>query len=65
MKISKDFEILLTLKEAEEIIKDHIRNTQELVVSDVNFNIEPTTDDRGNYSGQEISGVTCKGKLKI
>lgn len=63
MKISKDFTVTLTPKDVEEILKDYIRNTRELVVVDVQFNIEPTTDDRGHYSGEEFVSIVCKGKL--
>ena len=64
MKIDKEFTVVLTPKEVSDIIRNHIGNIKQLVVDDVTFKFEPTTDDYGNYSGYEFNKVICKGKLR-
>ncbi len=62
-KINKEFTITFTPEEIGDIVKTHIKTVFGHVTETVSFNIEPTTDDMGNYSGQELSKVVCKGKL--
>lgn len=63
MNINKEFTITFTPKEVEQILKDHIRNMKQLVVDKVIFDIEAKTDDRGDYAGDELTKIICKGKL--
>jgi hypothetical protein len=64
MNINKEFTITFTPKEVEQILKDHIRNMQQLVVDNVIFNIETKTNGYGDYPTEELTKIICKGKLE-
>lgn len=61
MIIEKTFKVNLTPKEVSDILKQHLIGVHDLDVNDVEFKITATTDDRGNYSGEELSSIICKG----
>jgi hypothetical protein len=63
-KINKEFTITFDVKEANAIFYSHILEKYDLKIDEVFLNIKPLSDDRGNYAGQEVDKIICKGKTE-
>jgi hypothetical protein len=57
-------EISISAKEVEKIVRLHLQNVEGVLTNKMEFVIEPKTDDRGNYAGQEFVGVKGEGVRK-
>jgi hypothetical protein len=57
-------EISISAKEVEKIVRLHLQNVEGVLTNKMEFVIEPKTDDRGNYVGQEFVGVKGEGVRK-
>lgn len=57
-------EIQISPKEVEKIVRLHLQNVEGVLANKLEFVIEPKTDDRGNYAGQEFCGVKGEGVRK-
>lgn len=62
-KIDKQFTVTMTAKQAGDIIKKYIKEKNGLDVDDVEFHIEPLTNDYGDYASQEVDVIVCTGKI--
>lgn len=63
-QIDKVITVTFTVKEASEIIKEYIKQNNGWDIDNVEFCIEPLTDDRGHYAGQEVEKIVCTGKFE-
>lgn len=67
MEINKEVSVKLTVKELEQIVKDHLKREKGLNIESVYFNVsghEDPTDWQSRYPlTYELDGVTCKGEL--
>lgn len=59
----KEFTITMSPEEVQRILTEHIRIEHGYKVDRVIFDIQPDTDERGDYSGQILESVILKGKL--
>lgn len=57
-------EIKISAKDLEKIVRLHLQNVEGVLANKLEFVIEPKTDDRGNYAGQEFMGVNGEGVRK-
>lgn len=62
-KINKEVTVTFSASEAAQIIKDYIKENNGWDIENVEFHIEPLTNDRGDYAGQEVDKVVCVGLI--